>query len=132
LALDNVAQNELVLCLLRFKHKSIHRVLKVQHHGSEHNIIAEFCERVIADDYVFCGNGEHENPDLDVLELVADHRSQQPGKFRLWFNSNSKVSRTQAGKEQMTKVEHLIAKLQQKSKGRLVPKFIANSSMRIA
>lgn len=107
-------------------------VLKVQHHGSEHNIAAEFCKRVIADDYVFCGNGEHENPDLDVLELIADKRSREQGKFRFWFNSNARVSVKQAGRNHMSKVERLVAKLQQKTEHRLVPKFIAKGSMSVA
>ena len=49
-------------------------VLKAQHHGSEHNFKDEFCDVVTADDYVFCGNGQHENPDLDVLQMVVDRR----------------------------------------------------------
>jgi len=32
-------------------------VLKVQHHGSEHNIDEAFCRMVTADHYVFCSNG---------------------------------------------------------------------------
>lgn len=39
-------------------------VLKVQHHGSEHNLDEAFCKRVTADHYIFCGNGKHQNPDL--------------------------------------------------------------------
>ena len=32
-------------------------VLKVQHHGSEHNFKREFAKRITADHYVICGNG---------------------------------------------------------------------------
>ena len=55
-------------------------VLKVQHHGSEHNLNAKFCQAVIADDYIICGNGAHENPDLDVLQTVVDSRLGTPAK----------------------------------------------------
>lgn len=50
-------------------------VLKVQHHGSENNVDADFAQRVSADHYVFCGNGEHKNPDLSVLDIVFDSRA---------------------------------------------------------
>jgi hypothetical protein len=65
-------------------------VLKVQHHGSEHNIDADFCRRVSADHYVFCANGEHENPDLRVVELVARSRKDER-PYKLWFNSSSNL-----------------------------------------
>jgi hypothetical protein len=45
-------------------------VLKVQHHGSEHNIEQQFCDAITADHYVFCANGEHANPDLRVVSLI--------------------------------------------------------------
>ncbi len=74
-------------------------VLKVQHHGSEHNLDEEFCRRVTANHYVFCGNGAHHNPDLRVLEAIVDsrigpshHRSPNPrakNQFRFWFNNSS-------------------------------------------
>ena len=33
----------------------------------------KFCRRVTADHYVFCGNGAHENPDLEVLGPLSTH-----------------------------------------------------------
>jgi beta-lactamase superfamily II metal-dependent hydrolase len=51
-------------------------VLKVPHHGSENNIESDFCDTVIAKHYVFCGNGEHENPNIDVVEMMADADSR--------------------------------------------------------
>ena len=74
-------------------------VLKVQHHGSENNLDEEFCRRVTANNYVFCANGAHENPDLRVLEAIVDSRigpahsrsknSQTKNRFRFWFNNSS-------------------------------------------
>lgn len=79
-------------------------VLKVQHHGSEHNIDRNFCKRVTADHYIFCGNGAHENPDLRVVQEVIDSRigsvarrssNSQVGKsFKMWFNSSSDITKT--------------------------------------
>jgi beta-lactamase superfamily II metal-dependent hydrolase len=107
-------------------------VLKVQHHGSEHNIHREFCDRVSADHYVFCGNGEHENPDLDVVQLIFDRRMANDRKaFKFWFNSNSKLSVNSDGRNHMTKLESLTAKLAANSKGRMTSAFIKGSAMRI-
>ena len=49
-------------------------VLKVQHHGSENNLDAEFARQVAAEHYVFCGNGLHENPNLDVVRTYINAR----------------------------------------------------------
>ncbi|MCY7376884.1 MAG: MBL fold metallo-hydrolase, partial [Pyrinomonadaceae bacterium] len=71
-------------------------VLKIPHHGSEHNSDREFYKKIIADHYVFCGNGAHENPDLDIMKaviesrLVPEHQGVHPKinqPFKLWFNS---------------------------------------------
>ena len=52
-----------------------------------------------ANNYVFCANGAHENPDLRVLEAIVDSRigpahsrsknSQTKNRFRFWFNNSS-------------------------------------------
>jgi hypothetical protein len=61
-------------------------VLKVQHHGSEHNIHEEFMRRVTADHYIFCGDGFSANPDLIALEKLIDTRladgTRRPFKLR--------------------------------------------------
>jgi beta-lactamase superfamily II metal-dependent hydrolase len=62
-------------------------VLKVQHHGSEHNLSTGFAATVLADDYVFCGDGAHGNPDPSVVKTIVEARRQaDPGPFTLWFN----------------------------------------------
>ena len=45
--------------------------------------------RVIADHYIFCGNGKHENPDLAAVTLLLDtNRELRPNAaYKLWFNS---------------------------------------------
>ena len=80
-------------------------VLKVQHHGSENNIDRNFAKRVTADHYVFCANGEHENPDLRVLEVLlksrlgtAAERSPKPEAgqpFSVWLNCSSEYLKKQ-------------------------------------
>jgi hypothetical protein len=47
-------------------------VLKMPHHGSARNLAPEFFKRVRATHYVFSGDGEHGNPDLETLEMMAD------------------------------------------------------------
>jgi Metallo-beta-lactamase superfamily len=80
--------------------KGLHvNVLKVQHHGSEHNLNREFAKRITADYYVICGNGMHENPDLRVLQVIAESRlgsgdqlstnPQAKDPFEVWFNCSS-------------------------------------------
>ncbi|HLL74730.1 MAG TPA: MBL fold metallo-hydrolase [Pyrinomonadaceae bacterium] len=109
-------------------------VLKVQHHGSEHNLDLPFCQKVTADHYVFCGNGEHENPDLDVIQAIADSRIGKPNQlssnaqagnpFKFWFNSSRAVTPKKEAKAHMTKVTNLVNKLAAKSGGRLKSHFI--------
>jgi beta-lactamase superfamily II metal-dependent hydrolase len=107
-------------------------VLKVPHHGSENNIDKEFCDTVIAKDYVFCGNGEHENPDLRVVELMAKRRLAAPGKFKFWFNSSEAVVEKAAAAEHMAEVEKLVRRLAKNSKGRMIFKFLDDgSSLRV-
>jgi metal-dependent hydrolase (beta-lactamase superfamily II) len=116
-------------------------VLKVQHHGSEHNIDEAFCRTVTADHYVFCGNGEHENPDLRVIQAIADSRigdnaqlSSNPqvgNPFKFWINSNSTVSKKEEARDHMKKVEELVRKLANKSNGQMSFFFLKDSSFEI-
>ena len=105
-------------------------VLKVQHHGSEHNIHADFCQAVTADSYVFCGNGAHENPDLEVMKLIAESRLRESDSrpFRFWFNSSSRASEIPANAAHMRKVEELVGKLTRRSARRMTAKFLKNES----
>lgn len=115
-------------------------VLKVQHHGSEHNIDETFCQTVIADEYVFCGNGEHENPELDVIQAIVD--SRLPGikqsthrnagsRFKLWFSASSRV-RNPGNGQHMLKVEQKVRRLRARSNGQmLAPFFLRGASFTI-
>lgn len=72
--------------------------LKIAHHGAEFNSDLPHYQRITADNYVFCGNGNSHNPDRRIVDFVIDsrigpatRRSQNPeanGRFKLWFNTN--------------------------------------------
>jgi len=69
-------------------------VLKVQHHGSEHNLSTQFTDMVVADNYVFCADGNNDNPDPSVVKTIVEahlHASAQV-PATLWFNCS--VERT--------------------------------------
>ena len=113
-------------------------VLKVQHHASEHNLDLPFCRRVTADDYIFCGNGEHENPDLEVIKAIAASRfggasqispnAEAGNAFKFRFNSSRPMTTKKAAKDHMTKVKKLCDQLQKKSGGRLTSQFLESGS----
>jgi hypothetical protein len=98
-------------------------VLKMPHHGSEHNFDAETAAQLSADHYVFCANGEHENPDLRVLDIVYQSRQKGPaatGSFNFWFSTTSAAQAEGTKKrEYFAKVERHAHKLANKSQGRL-------------
>lgn len=107
-------------------------VLKVQHHGSENNVDSDFCDTVIARHYVFCGNGEHHNPDLRVLELVAKRRLARPGNFKFWITSSHGMTKSKLAIAHMIRVEKLVKRLAHTSQGRMSFKFIdSGSSVRV-
>ncbi|MBR0957454.1 MBL fold metallo-hydrolase [Bradyrhizobium japonicum] len=80
-------------------------LLKIQHHGSEHNLDRDFVKRITADHYVFCANGEHENPDLRIIEVLLksrlgedDELSPNPEagqSFTVWLNCSSQYLKKQ-------------------------------------
>jgi len=94
-------------------------VLKIQHHGSEHNADKAFCRAVSADHYVFCGNGSHTNPELSVLKLFFESRcgaqsarakaAPPDTPFTFWFSSGSRFpDMTPAQADHMKRVEDLV------------------------
>ena len=117
-------------------------ILKVQHHGSENNVDAEFCKRVTADHYVFCGNGAHENPDLRVVDVFAKSRfgdsdersknSQTGDKCTLWFNSSStnRFGKSK-NKSHMRKIEKKMRVVERQSGGQIKSKFLKGNKFEI-
>ncbi|HYF33008.1 MAG TPA: MBL fold metallo-hydrolase [Chitinophagaceae bacterium] len=98
------------------KNKGLHvDVLKIQHHGANANMTLDFCNRITADYYVFCGNGEHSNPEKQVVQAIIDSRTTQPAitkeaknKFTLIFNSSTAATIAK-NKKHMTMLEKLVA-----------------------
>jgi beta-lactamase superfamily II metal-dependent hydrolase len=60
-------------------------VLKVPHHGSDNNMAPVFFERVLADHYVFSGNGEHGNPERETLKMLLDARGNADYEVHLTY-----------------------------------------------
>jgi hypothetical protein len=111
-------------------------VLKVPHHGSEKNTDKRSAALISADHYVFCGNGEHRNPDCGVVEILINSRLDSDPKlqakapqaagrpFKFWFSSNSKVGPINAkGRAHMREVEKIVAAAVKRSKGRMSAVF---------
>ncbi|MEX2223944.1 MAG: MBL fold metallo-hydrolase [Candidatus Rokuibacteriota bacterium] len=106
-------------------------VLKIQHHGSENNLDEAFARQVSADHYVFCGNGEHENPDLGVIRKVFASRLGAAGKraiapradgraFTMWFSATAAVGPNgEKGRKHMVAVEKLVKDMVATSNGRM-------------
>jgi beta-lactamase superfamily II metal-dependent hydrolase len=108
-------------------------VIKVPHHGSEHNVVeTTLLDRTVGKHYVFCGNGHSHNPEIAVVELMAKHRLKAPGKFKFWFNSSEAVSEDEHPAAHMREVERTVRKLATNSGGRMTFKFLeTGSSLRV-
>jgi beta-lactamase superfamily II metal-dependent hydrolase len=107
-------------------------VLKIQHHGSEHNINKAFCQAVTADHYIFCGNGAHQNPDLIVLDTLIKARLEADtppadGPFKLWFNSSVEVTEPNY-KDHMQAVETLVSQVARRNRGKIYYRFLTQGS----
>lgn len=119
-------------------------VLKVQHHGSEHNMDKKFARRVSADHYVFCGNGSHGNPELEVIRTIYASRlgsaavralapKAQNRDFHFWFSTTSQAApEGLKRREKFEKLEDLVADLEAQSNGRLHAHYNTASSTTLA
>ena len=127
-------------------------VLKIQHHGSEHNFKREFAQLVTADHYVFCGNGLHDNPDLNVLKVLFESRvgphmsanAEAQGPFTVWFNCSTtfldreiqhrkkqKLSTTkhEKAKAHFALIESEMKKQKAKAGARMTVKYLTGSTL---
>lgn len=72
---------------LKEEHKPFHvDIMKVPHHGSKANVQKGFIAGVTADTYVFSANGRDQNPDPEVLEIIA-HEAKKGRKFTMAFTN---------------------------------------------
>lgn len=93
-------------------------ILKIQHHGSEHNMTKDFARRITADHYVFCGNGFSGNPEPVVLDTIFDARTGGAGPnrpFKFWFNSSEASEAAADRRKHMRETEAKIKKMTQKN-----------------
>jgi beta-lactamase superfamily II metal-dependent hydrolase len=108
-------------------------VLKVQHHGAAANMDEDFAQHITADHYVFCGNGSDENPELEVVELIAQSRltdgTQRP--FTMWFNSSPAAATTDERRDHMQSVVDLVEDMKQGAQGRLRSFFLEDSAFEL-
>ena len=51
-------------------------ILKGPHHGSDRNVKQEYFDQIVADTYVFSGDGVHGNPERDTLKWLTDSRGK--------------------------------------------------------
>jgi len=115
-------------------------VLKVQHHGSEHNLTPEFARQITANRYLFCGNGEHRNPDSRVVQAIIDSRlgpvsgrSTNPRakrRFSLQFNSSAGATHGDE-RDHMQQIESLVRRASDASSRRMSCTFLKGSSFGI-
>jgi ribonuclease BN (tRNA processing enzyme) len=110
-------------------------VLKVQHHASQNNVDEKFCKVVSADNYVFCGNGSHGNPERSVIKKIYDSRlgpkkkrslapTAQNRPFKFWFSTTSDAQVEESQQQQTyAAVEELVADLKAQSGGLLSSSF---------
>ncbi|MEZ5326971.1 MAG: MBL fold metallo-hydrolase [Verrucomicrobiales bacterium] len=105
-------------------------VLKVPHHGSEHNVDEDFCRRVSADHYVFCGDGKNGNPEPEVIQMYHDSRlgsasvramspAAQNRNFTYWFSTVSSEQPNASARRNLEETESLTDQLVQNSNGRM-------------
>ena len=77
-------------------------VFKVPHHGATDSYSDELARSVIAEHYVFCGNGRYKNPEPAVIDcylkiLMNDKFRKKVGinekkKIKFWFNCGKKLA----------------------------------------
>ncbi|MGB5160404.1 MAG: MBL fold metallo-hydrolase [Thermoanaerobaculia bacterium] len=115
-------------------------VLKIPHHGSEFNTTSDFCRRVTANHYVFCGNGAHHNPDTRVVTAYVDSRLGSPSKrsknpeagdpFRFWFNSSPTMQDAKFPAH-MQEVRDLVDSAVGRSNGQMSGRFLRTSKFEL-
>ena len=119
-------------------------LLKVQHHGAKANVDDTFVRSVTADHYLFCGNGAHTNPELEVVEAFATARLRGfdggaplgPARpFKFWFTSSPATPDTtkkQSRRAHMTAVRDLVTSLRKGHTAKMqAPTFLTSGHFTI-
>ncbi|MCP4301611.1 MAG: MBL fold metallo-hydrolase [Gammaproteobacteria bacterium] len=119
-------------------------VLKVQHHGSEHNADPDFCRRVSADHYIFCGNGMNGNPEKTVLEMFFNSRLGDPAdralapeaanrEFTFWFSTTAnRQSPGSTARTNFEETEQVVNNMLASSNGQMHANFNNGNSITLS
>ncbi len=119
-------------------------VLKVQHHGAKANVDESFVRTVTADNYVFCGNGAHTNPEVEVVTAFATARLKGfdggapigPNRpFKFWFTAGPATPDMTKNKDlqaHMKSIRSLVTKLRKGHTARMkAATFLTDGSFTI-
>lgn len=58
-------------------------LFKLQHHGSDRNVVASFFERITADTYLVSADGRYDNPDYHTLKWIVQAAKKQNRAIRI-------------------------------------------------
>ena len=125
--------------VLEDKHHLHVNVLKVPHHGASHNASIDFCRRISADHYVFCGDGQHGNPEEDVLRMYYESRlganevralspQAKDRDFHFWFSTDASMVGGAKAKKTFASRQTVVNNLVNASNGRLEVHFNTGAS----
>jgi hypothetical protein len=114
-------------------------VLKVQHHGAVANMTPAFARDITADVYIFCGDGEHGNPEPRVVREILDARlgtqsapaAGPQGRFKLLFNSSAETPGREENRKHMGELEREVAARARRSDGRFTYSFASRASFSV-
>jgi beta-lactamase superfamily II metal-dependent hydrolase len=110
------------------------RAFKVPHHGAHNAYSNELARTVIADDYIFSGNGKHDNPEPDVidgyLKVLLGGAGGEPAALpdglrpTFWFNCGPELADTDELRKHWDKVGKVLQKWQAKKPNRFRHKLM--------
>lgn len=84
-------------------------LLKVPHHGSDRNVMEGFFRRIPADHYVISADGNHGNPDVPTLRMIAAARGDEPYTIHFSFTADQHETTENAEfAEALTKVHEWV------------------------
>jgi hypothetical protein len=114
-------------------------VLKVQHHGAVANMTPAFARDITSDVYIFCGDGEHGNPEPRVVREILDARlgtQSAPAagpqrRFKLLFNSSAETPGREENRKHMGDLEREVAARARRSDGRFTYSFASRASFSV-
>lgn len=86
-------------------------LLKMPHHGSDRNVSLGFLRRVTADHYLCSADGNHGNPDVPTLEMLAEARGGAEYTLHFTFTADQHLTSSNAEfREALEKVHHWVEK----------------------